>query len=187
MEAKLRKEIESDPKLQNQYEFLLNKKKLADEALEEFLKKVKDERCVGDDDNDDNDDDGRDDGGFFKADPTLIVDYNVAVEFIEKNVLSNQKKTTEIKKYIKQQDDMEKVWEIVHKRLLSNPHMDEDGLNLFYNECMIQLEEFSKKCHQKFALMKIPLFCLAKEYHYKNLSKDRRSLISFIQQQVMKS
>lgn len=170
LDPKVQRILESNGSLQSHYNFLLNKKKLTDKALEEFINKVKDDDSIE----------------FNEISPALIDNYDKAVEYVTDVIMKDEKKVEEIKKYITQQDDMEKVWKLTKQRLSGDPTNDEGVMNTFYNECMKQLEEFSKKCHYKFQMMEIPLFCLEKDKYYKNLSKDRKQLIAFIQDQVMK-
>lgn len=171
LDPKLREILDSNIQLQHHYEFLVNKKKIAEKALKEFITRVENDHAAE----------------LTKlentVDPTTIVNYEDAMNFIRNITLKDPTKLEEIKKYIAQQQELEKVWEYTHHRLISDPQTDDDKLNAFYNECMIQLEEFSKKCHQKFQLLQVPLFCLPKEKYYKDLNKNRRNLIAFIQKE----
>ena len=175
LDPKVCKILDSNIQLQHHYDFLLNKKRIADKALKEFITRVENDYA-----------DEITKISEQKTDPTSIVDYTQAMDFIRNITLKNASKLEEIQKYITQQQELEKVWEYTHHRLINDSKTDDDTLNAFYNECMRQLEEFSKKCHQKFHALEIPLFCLKKELQYKNLSKDRRNLIAFIQDEAMK-
>ncbi|CCH40901.1 hypothetical protein BN7_435 [Wickerhamomyces ciferrii] len=172
LNPKVNKILDNDSKLKTHYEFLLNKKKIADKSLEEFLIKLeKDHEGIDLDDSQ------------SKVDPSDINDYNKAIDYLNGKFFKQVDKVQEVAKYIESQQELEKVWEFTHKRYLKE-NKSEDQLNEFYKYIMKQLEDFNKKCHQKFYSLQIPLFCIKKEKFYPNLSKDRRKLIIYIQDYI---